>query len=108
MARKPRSKSSKTKAESPKNANAEPTAYCMHCRAKKPIRDALQGTGRNGAPILSGQCVDCGTNVVRMLGCPKGANAPDAPPLDDTKDAHGVPYAEKSFMVNTGIKQPPP
>ena len=42
-------------------------AYCIKCRGGKPMKNARFARYKNNAPVMKGQCVDCGTNVTKML-----------------------------------------
>ena len=41
-------------------------AYCMKCKAKKVMADPVEGTTKNGKPIIKGKCPDCGTTICRI------------------------------------------
>lgn len=41
-------------------------AYCVKCKAKKVMKDPVEGTTKNGKPITKGTCPDCGTTVCRI------------------------------------------
>lgn len=41
-------------------------AYCMKCRAKKIMKNPVEGTTKNGKPITKGECPDCGTTICRI------------------------------------------
>lgn len=61
-----------TKIKSPKKSNvvlAEQTGYCVSCKAKKVIENAVKvmvGKDKD-RPALKGECPDCGTTVMRFL-----------------------------------------
>ena len=41
-------------------------AYCVKCKAKKVMKDPVEGTTKNGKPITKGKCPDCGTTICRI------------------------------------------
>lgn len=43
-------------------------AYCVKCRAKRPMKNTAETTMKNGRRALKGQCEVCGTNLTRILG----------------------------------------
>lgn len=43
-----------------------PEAYCMRCKARRPVDDAEEVTLKNGRPALQGTCGACGTRVFRI------------------------------------------
>ncbi len=46
-------------------------AYCVKCKAKKPMKDAQQVKMANGRAAMKGKCPDCGTGLYRILGTSK-------------------------------------
>ena len=42
-------------------------AYCVKCKAKRPIRDAQEVVLKNGRPALKGTCTVCGTKVMKFV-----------------------------------------
>ena len=43
-------------------------AYCVKCKAKHPMSDALEVTMKNGRKAVKGKCPICGTVMFKMLG----------------------------------------
>ena len=41
-------------------------AYCVKCKQKKVMSDPVEGTTKNGKPIVKGKCPDCGTTICRI------------------------------------------
>ena len=41
-------------------------AYCMKCREKRDIKDAVADYNAAGAPVTKGVCTECSTKVYRM------------------------------------------
>jgi len=54
-------------------------AYCVKCREKREILDAMAGFNANGTPVTRGVCGICGTKLVRIGRTPahEGLAAPD-------------------------------
>ncbi|MBL9175086.1 MAG: hypothetical protein JNL10_16220 [Verrucomicrobiales bacterium] len=53
--------------------------YCVRCKAKKPIADAVEETMKNGRKAVKGKCPTCGAVMFKILGG-KAAAAPVAAP----------------------------
>ena len=51
-----------------------PEGYCVKCKAKKEIIDAVEETMKNGRKAIKGKCPTCGTVMFKILGG-KGAPA---------------------------------
>jgi len=41
--------------------------YCVKCREKRPIKEAVISKTAKGRPIAKGTCPVCGTKVTRFL-----------------------------------------
>jgi uncharacterized Zn finger protein (UPF0148 family) len=54
-----------------------PEGYCVKCKAKKEIIDAVEEVMKNGRKAIKGKCPTCGTVMFKILGG-KGATAPAA------------------------------
>jgi uncharacterized Zn finger protein len=52
--------------------------YCVKCKAKKPISEAVEEVMKNGRRAIKGKCPDCGAVMFKILGS-KGA-PPSSPP----------------------------
>ncbi len=64
-----------------------PEGYCVKCKAKKEIIDAVEETMKNGRKAIKGKCPTCGTVMFKILGgkaatmpAPSAAPAPAAAP----------------------------
>jgi Zn finger protein HypA/HybF involved in hydrogenase expression len=55
-----------------------PEGYCVKCKAKKEIVDAVEETMKNGRKAIKGKCPTCGTVMFKILGG-KAAATPSAP-----------------------------
>jgi uncharacterized Zn finger protein (UPF0148 family) len=42
--------------------------YCVKCKAKKEITDAVEETMKNGRKAIKGKCPTCGTVMFKILG----------------------------------------
>jgi hypothetical protein len=62
-----------------------PEGYCVKCKAKKEIVNAVEETMKNGRKAIKGKCPTCGTVMFKILGG-KAAPAPAAsePPKPPT------------------------
>jgi Zn finger protein HypA/HybF involved in hydrogenase expression len=59
-----------------------PEGYCVKCKAKKEISNAVEETMKNGRKAIKGKCPTCGTVMFKILGgkaAPPGGDAPAAP-----------------------------
>lgn len=58
--------------------------YCVKCKAKKPIADAVEEVMKNGRKAVKGKCPTCGVVMFKILGgkaAPAAAGTPaDTPP----------------------------
>lgn len=55
--------------------------YCVRCKAKRPIADAVEETMKNGRKAVKGKCPTCGAVMFKILGGKAAAAAaPTAPP----------------------------
>ena len=54
-----------------------PEGYCVKCKAKKEIIDAVEETMKNGRKAIKGKCPTCGTVMFKILGG-KSASTPAA------------------------------
>ena len=41
--------------------------YCVKCRAKTEMKDAVRVTMKNGRPAMKGKCAKCGTGMYKIL-----------------------------------------
>lgn len=45
-----------------------PEGYCVKCKAKKEIVNAVEETMKNGRKAIKGKCPACGTVMFKILG----------------------------------------
>jgi uncharacterized Zn finger protein (UPF0148 family) len=64
-----------------------PEGYCVKCKAKKEIVDAMEEVMKNGRKAIKGKCPTCGTVMFKILGgkatvpaAPAAAPAPEVRP----------------------------
>ena len=62
-----------------------PEGYCVKCKAKKEIADAMEVTTKNGRKAIKGKCPTCGTVMFKILG-----GKATAPPVVESKTAEPV------------------
>ena len=53
-----------------------PQGYCVKCKAKKEIVDAVEETMKNGRKAIKGKCPTCGTVMFKILGGKAAAATP--------------------------------
>jgi hypothetical protein len=41
-------------------------AYCVKCKTKRDMKDAVQITMKNGRPATEGKCPECGTKMFKI------------------------------------------
>ena len=65
-----------------------PEGYCVKCKAKKEIVDAVEETMKNGRKAIKGRCPTCGTVMFKILGG-KAAPAPQGsiPPAEGSRSS---------------------
>jgi len=66
--------------------------YCVKCKAKKEIADAVEEVMKNGRKAIKGKCPTCGVVMFKILGgkvVPPPAPPPPAsePPANSTPES---------------------
>jgi len=56
-----------------------PEGYCVKCKAKKEIMEAVEETMKNGRKAIKGKCPTCGTVMFKILGGKGSASVPAEP-----------------------------
>ncbi len=64
-----------------------PEGYCVKCKAKKEIVDAVEETMKNGRKAIKGKCPTCGTVMFKILGGKAAASATPASTAPATPEA---------------------
>ncbi len=57
-----------------------PEGYCVKCKAKKEIVDAVEEVMKNGRRAIKGKCPTCGTVMFKILGGKAVVATPATPP----------------------------
>jgi Zn finger protein HypA/HybF involved in hydrogenase expression len=60
-----------------------PEGYCVKCKAKKEIIDAVEETMKNGRKAIKGKCPTCGTVMFKILGGKSSAPPATPPPSSE-------------------------
>ena len=74
-----------------------PEGYCVKCKAKKEIVDAIEEVMKNGRRAIKGKCPTCGTVMFKILG---GKAVPSSTPPPDNSS----PPAPTAAPVQTPSK----
>jgi len=69
-----------------------PEGYCVKCKAKKEIVNAVEETMKNGRKAIKGKCPDCGTVMFKILG--GKASPPAADPAPSAPESTPPPPAK--------------
>ncbi len=66
-----------------------PEGYCVKCKAKKEIINAVEETMKNGRKAIKGKCPTCGTVMFKILGgkATAGSTASEAVEAQPAKPA---------------------
>ena len=59
-------------------------AYCVKCKAKKPMAGAVESVLKNGRKAIKGKCPTCGTGMFKILGASQAKSARTAAPRTET------------------------
>ena len=57
-----------------------PEGYCVKCKARKEIDNAVEEVMKNGRKAIKGRCPTCGTVMFKILGGKAVSPAPSAEP----------------------------
>lgn len=63
--------------------------YCVKCKARKEIADAIEETMKNGRKAMKGKCPSCGTVMFKIVG--GKASLPPAAASEPAPAPHSVP-----------------
>ena len=64
--------------------------YCVKCKAKKEITEAVEEVMKNGRKAIKGRCPTCATVMFKILG---GKASPPAPPAAPANPGPAAPAA---------------
>jgi uncharacterized Zn finger protein (UPF0148 family) len=67
-----------------------PEGYCVKCKAKKEIADAVEELMKNGRKAIKGKCPTCGVVMFKILG---GKGTPSTPPTPAAPPTPPTPAA---------------
>ena len=59
-----------------------PEGYCVKCKAKKEISEAVEETMKNGRKAIKGKCPTCGVVMFKILGGKAAVTPPDVAKAD--------------------------
>ena len=68
--------------------------YCVKCKAKKPVSDAVEEVMKNGRKAVKGKCPTCGAVMFKILGGKALASPPPAAVEPSTPMANAVEAPE--------------
>ena len=68
-----------------------PEGYCVKCKAKKEIADAVEELMKNGRKAIKGKCPTCGVVMFKILG--GKAAAPSSAPASTPATPAAKPAA---------------
>lgn len=94
-----------------------PEGYCVKCKAKKEISDAVEEVMKNGRKAIKGKCPTCGTVMFKILGGkavvtesvgagPDSAPAPVATPISAPASGDAGRASEGSPPGAPGVNGP--
>ena len=66
-----------------------PEGYCVKCKAKKEIADAVEELMKNGRKAIKGKCPTCGVVMFKILGGKSSSSATS--PTTATPQAPSTP-----------------
>lgn len=82
-----------------------PEGYCVKCKAKKEIAEAVEEVMKNGRKAIKGRCPTCGVVMFKILG---GKAAVPPPPVAAAPDSTAPAPASASSPAADGASTPAP
>ena len=79
--------------------------YCVKCKAKRPIADAVEEQMKNGRKAVKGKCPVCGAVMFKILG--GKATVPPANPSGAATPATSPAANVPATAAAAGPKSPP-
>jgi uncharacterized Zn finger protein (UPF0148 family) len=70
-----------------------PEGYCVKCKAKKEIADAVEELMKNGRKAIKGKCPTCGVVMFKILGGKASATGGESKADSKEGKAAAVPSA---------------
>jgi len=70
-----------------------PEGYCVKCKAKKEIADAVEEVMKNGRKAIKGKCPTCGVVMFKILGGKSAITPVAADPAAPAESAPSAPSA---------------
>ena len=84
-----------------------PEGYCVKCKAKKEIADAVEEVMKNGRKAIKGRCPTCGVVMFKILGGKAVVPSPASPASETEASASAPPpSATTSAIPLTPSTQP--
>ena len=80
-----------------------PEGYCVKCKAKKEIAEAVEETMKNGRKAIKGKCPTCGVVMFKILG---GKAAVATPPAAKTTEGQPSNAPAKAAAAAAGEAKP--
>ena len=87
--------------------------YCVKCKAKKPISDAVEEIMKNGRKAIKGRCPTCGTVMFKILGGKAAVAAPTSPSVAAEEHAKALttdpvpePKTPDKATPSSGVSSP--
>ena len=74
--------------------------YCVKCKAKKEIVDAVEAVMKNGRKAIKGKCPDCATTMFKILGGAATSNASDSA---ETEESTTPPFIASSAVTSSTL-----
>ncbi len=72
-----------------------PEGYCVKCKSKKEIANAVEESMKNGRKAIKGKCPTCGVVMFKMLGG-KSGQEPVPNPLPQVSTSSDFPANESA------------
>lgn len=84
-----------------------PEGYCVKCKAKKEIAEAVEEVMKNGRKAIKGRCPTCGVVMFKILGG-KAVVAAPASPVSDAAAGTPTPAPLTAPALPTPVPAPVP
>ena len=81
---------------------ADYVAYCVKCKTKKEIVDAIEETMKNGRRAIKGKCPTCGVVMFKILGRKTVSPEPEASPSRPEADSEDATSPSDGPSVPAG------